>query len=72
MTDRIAAAQKALRAAEAEYKSAMVWEEASAHIAPNGADHKKALRRLAQTANNRAILEACLRQAVAAERLARY
>jgi len=71
MTDRIAAAQKALRAAEAEYKSAMVWEDASAHF-PHSTDHKKALRRLAQTANNRAIMEACLRQAVAAERLARY
>lgn len=71
MTDRIARAQKALRAAEAEYKSAMVWEEASAHI-PNSSDHKQALRRLAQTANNRAIMEACLRQAIAAERLARY
>jgi hypothetical protein len=71
MTDRIAAAQKALAAGEAEYRSAIVWEEASAHF-PYSTDHKQALRRLAYTANNRAILEACLRQAIAAERLARY
>ena len=68
MSSRIVEAQRALAAAEAEYRSAIVWEEASAHLHAGSADHRAALRRLAQTANNRAIMEACLRQAVAAAR----